>query len=106
MSDDNYAEKFALKIKKTTSKKGDVGESADDTTKIDRIGEQLGFISREGNQGTKGGRNKTGKVQVHAWVSVEVRNQIAAHALNEGFTQGKLLEKAWEAYKEQQSKKP
>lgn len=98
MSADDYAAKFALSIKNKGRKK-DVGEADEDTTRIDQIGEQLGFVSREGNQGSQGGRPKSGKVQIHAWISAEVRNEIAEHALDEGFTQGKLLEKAWQVYK-------
>ncbi|MFV3077986.1 hypothetical protein [Niveispirillum fermenti] len=79
---------------------------------LDRVGEGVGFVSREPQAATGAppvpapetrGRGRPRGIrtgQVHAKVLPDVAHEISAEATRRGVTQGALIEEAWALYKE------
>ena len=66
--------------------------------KVDRAGEELGFVGRDA-QKRRGRRPSPRTGQVHAKVMPEVSEEIANEAKRRGVQQGVILEEAWALYK-------
>jgi len=65
--------------------------------KVERAGEDLGFVSRDG-QKRRGRKPSLRTGQVHAKVMPEVSEAIANEAKRRGVQQGVLIEEAWALY--------
>ncbi len=68
--------------------------------KAERVGEGLGFVSREA-QRQRGRKRSPRTGQVHAKELPNVAEEIANEAKRRGVQQGVLIEEAWALYKKQ-----
>ena len=66
--------------------------------KAERAGEELGFVTREG-QKRRGRKPSPRTGQVHAKVLPGVSDEIANEARRRGVQQGVIIEEAWNLYK-------
>lgn len=66
--------------------------------KVDRAGEELGFVGREVHK-RRGRRPSPRTGQVHAKVMPEISEEIANEAKRRGVQQGVIIEEAWALYK-------
>lgn len=72
-------------------------QTAQDVEKIDRAGEELGFVDRSPKK--KRGRPASPRTgQVHAKVLPHISEEIANEAKRRGVQQGVLIEEAWALY--------
>lgn len=74
-------------------------QSAAALEKTDKAGEELGFITRDG-QKRRGRKPSPRTGQVHAKVMPEIVDQIANEARRRGVQQGVIIEEAWLLYKD------
>jgi hypothetical protein len=66
--------------------------------KVERAGEDLGFVARDG-QKRRGRKPSPRTGQVHAKVMPGISEEIANEAKRRGVQQGVLIEEAWALYK-------
>jgi len=74
------------------------GSSPQVIEKAERAGEELGFVSRDG-QKRRGRKPSPRTGQVHAKVLPDVSDEIANEAKRRGVQQGVIIEEAWALYK-------
>lgn len=99
MSDSPFS--INLNALKTRSKE----TSSDRLERVESLGEELGFISREASEGTKRGRKPSPRTgQIHAKVLPDVSAALAEEARARGVQQGVILEEALALYWSHQNK--
>lgn len=80
-------------------KSRDKDNSPQTLEKVDRAGEELGFLARDG-QKRRGRKPSPRTGQVHAKVLPGISEEIAGEARRRGVQQGVILEEAWALYTE------
>lgn len=86
---------FSIDLGRLRSREKDSSAAA--VERIDRAGEELGFVDREPVK--RRGRKPSPRTgQVHAKVMPQVADEIAAEARRRGVQQGVVIEEAWALY--------
>lgn len=80
-------------------KSRDKASSPQAIEKIERAGEDLGFVAR-GTPKRRGRKPSPRTGQVHAKVLPGISDEIAAEAKRRGVQQGVIIEEAWALYKQ------
>ena len=87
---------FSIDLGRLKSREKD--RSAAAVERVDRAGEELGFVDREPVK--RRGRKPSPRTgQVHAKVLPPIADEIAAEARRRGVQQGVIIEEAWALYK-------
>ena len=91
---------FSVDLGRLKSREKDRSAAAGE--RVDRTGEELGFVDRDPVK--RRGRKPSPRTgQVHAKVLPHVAEEIAAEARRRGVQQGVVLEEAWALYKSLES---
>ena len=87
---------FSIDLGRLKSREKDRSPAA--VERVDRAGEELGFVDRE--PAKRRGRKPSPRTgQVHAKVLPPIAEEIAAEARRRGVQQGVIIEEAWDLYK-------
>jgi hypothetical protein len=92
------AKMFNIDLGRLKSREKD--RSAEALQKAERVGEGLGFVSREAHR-PRGRKRSPRTGQVHAKVLPNVAEEIANEAKRRGVQQGVVIEEAWALYRKQ-----